>query len=146
MRVRSLATLLLATLFSSSRGLSLSIPYFGITSELQILLSTLEQDAQARFLKLLTQQNREQICKSRILEPYISNETGIEVGDSLSSFLGPTDDNLLVFSLPSIFRNISFINGNWKDASRTISALERCPALIDYTRSSNSYPVLGTFK
>lgn len=89
MRVRSLATLLLATLFSSSRGLALSIPYFGITSELQILLSTLEQDAQARFLKLLTQQNREQICKSRILEPYISNETGIEVGDSLSSFWGP---------------------------------------------------------
>lgn len=146
MRIRSLATLLLAILFSSSRGLALSIPYFGITSELQTLLSTLEQDAQARFLKLLTQQNREQICNSRILEPYISNETGIEVGDSLSSFLGPTDDNLLVSSLPSIFRNISFVDGDWKDASRTVSALERCPALIDYTRSSNSCPVLGTFK
>jgi hypothetical protein len=124
-------SLVLAVLLLFSNSSALSLPFFfGLSSELRALMSSLEKSSANQLLSLLKYHDLQQIC--RYNDQPNTNLTGIAIGSLLDDVWDSSRD-LLALSLPSIFRNIT-IDGDWKEAAMRIHSLENCPAVGRYAR------------
>jgi hypothetical protein len=105
--------------------------FFGFDSKLRSLIAALEKDSASQLLNLLRYYDLQQICHHE--NQLTTNLTGAAIANPYETWRNSGD--LLVLSLPSIFRNVT-IDGDWNDAARRTHILANCPAVGRYARSA----------